>query len=200
MIAIKKKSNIFLIFLIILAISSYAFFFSQNKGSIKIETTNAIINDNINNIEKGITTFKDVEYKISDINNQDYITRGKEATITKDEPDLIKLKKVYSFADLKDGSILKVKSEKANYYKNTKNIKYYQNVVITNKDIVIKADTANYYRNKNLIRLEKNVIIKDPQNTVKGDIAELDVITNNIKIFMIKKKDKVYGRREQIKN
>ena len=52
---------------------------------------------------------------------------------------------------------------------------------------------------KNKIRLEKNVIFKSPENIIKGDIAELDTITNDLKIFMNKKKDKVYGRREQSK-
>ena len=41
--------------------------------------------------------------------------------------------------------------------------------------------------------------MQDPQNKIKGDVAELDTITNNLEIFMNKKEDKVYGRREQTK-
>lgn len=200
MIDLKRKFSNFFILLTILAIIFYAYFISQNKGSIKIETTEMALDDSINNIERNITIFKDVEYKTTDIKNREYITRGKEAYVTKDKSELIKLKTVHSFTKLKDNTILNIKSEKADYYKNTKNIKYYQNVIITNKETVISANIANYFTKKNLIRLENNVLIKNSQNTIIGDIAELNTITNNLKIFMIKKKDKVYGKRNQTKN
>ena len=199
MIVAKKKSNIFLILVLFSAIAFYGYFISQNKGSKKIDANEAIQNSEVSNIEKGVTTFKDVEYKTTDAKNRDYITKGNEAKITKDKPDLIELQTVHSFTNLKDGTVLNINSEKADYFKKTKNIKYYQNVVITNKDTVITSDIANYFAKKNLIRLEGNVVMQDPKNKIKGDIAELDTITNNLQVFMNKKEDKVYGRREQIK-
>jgi len=199
MIVAKKKSNIFLFLVLLSAIAFYGYFISQNKGSKKIDTNEAAQNSEVSNIEKGVTTFKDVEYKTTDAKNRDYITKGNEAKITKDKPDLIELQTVHSFTNLKDGTVLNINSEKADYFKKTKNIKYYQNVVITNKDTVITSDIANYFAKKNLIRLEGNVVMQDPKNKIKGDIAELDTITNNLEIFMNKKEDKVYGRREQIK-
>jgi lipopolysaccharide export system protein LptA len=199
MIVAKKKSNIFLILVLFSAIAFYGYFISQNKGSKKIDTNEVAQNSEVSNIEKGVTTFKDVEYKTTDAKNRDYITKGNEAKITKDKPDLIELQTVHSFTNLKDGTVLNVNSEKADYFKKTKNIKYYQNVVITNKDTVITSDIANYFAKKNLIRLEGNVVMQDPKNKIKGDIAELDTITNNLEVFMNKKEDKVYGRREQIK-
>jgi len=199
MIVAKKKSNIFLILVLFSAIAIYGYFISQNKGSKKIDTNEVAQNSEVSNIEKGVTTFKDVEYKTTDAKNRDYITKGNEAKITKDKPDLIELQTVHSFTNLKDGTVLNINSEKADYFKKTKNIKYYQNVVITNKDTVITSDIANYFAKKNLIRLEGNVVMQDPKNKIKGDIAELDTITNNLEIFMNKKEDKVYGRREQIK-
>jgi len=199
MIAAKKKSNIFLILVLFSAIAIYGYFISQNKGSKKIDTNEAAQNSEMSNIEKGVTTFKDVEYKTTDAKNRDYITKGNEAKITKDKPDLIELQTVHSFTNLKDGTVLNINSEKADYFKKTKNIKYYQNVVITNKDTVITSDIANYFAKKNLIRLEGNVVMQDPKNKIKGDIAELDTIKNNLEVFMNKKEDKVYGRREQIK-
>ena len=199
MIVAKKKSNIFLILVLLSAIAFYGYFITQNKGSKKIVTNEGAQNSEVSDIEKGVTTFKDVEYKTTDAKNRDYITKGNEAKITKDKPDLIELQTVHSFTNLKDGTVLNINSEKADYFKKTKNIKYYQNVVITNKDTVITSDIANYFAKKNLIRLEGNVVMQDPKNKIKGDIAELDTITNNLEVFMNKKEDKVYGRREQIK-
>ena len=119
-----------------------------------------------------------------------------EAYLNKDQPDLVELKNVHSFTKLNDGSTLSVKADKANYYKKSKNIKYYQNVKILNKDGIITAKIANFLSDKNLIRLEQNVIYKDNKNTIKGDIAELNTMTNNLEIFMLKEKDRVYGKRK----
>ena len=195
MITKKTKSNFFLLTVILISIVFYFYNISQNKGSIKIEKEQSKDMTNNNFVEKNITKFTNVEYKTSDENGRNYITKGEEAYLNKDQPNLIKLNNVHSFTKLKDGSTLNVRADKANYYKKSKNIKYYENVKILNKDGIIEADIANFLADKNLIRLEKNVIYKDKKNTIKGDIAELDTITNNLEIFMLKKKDRVYGKR-----
>lgn len=197
MITKKTKSNFFLIVVLLLAVIFYGYYISQNKGAIKVNDENPQIKINNNNFQKGVTKFTDVEYKTLNEKGREFITKGKEAFLDKDQPDLIKLNNVHSYTELNDGSILNIKSDKAQYYKNTKDIKYSQNVKIMNKDGIIIAENASFFANKSLIRLEKNVVFKDPKNTVKGDIAELNTITNNLEIFMSKKKDKVHGQRKQ---
>ncbi len=195
MITKRARSNFFLFIVVTIAVIFYFYNISQNKGSIRIEKeqTNEIKNNNL--VNKNITKFTNVEYKTSDNTGREYITKGEEAFLNKDQPNLIKLENVQSYTQLKDGSTLNVLADKANYYKKSKNIKYYNNVRILNKDGIITADTANFLADKNLIRLEKNVIYKDKKNTIKGDIAELNTITNNLEVFMLKGKDRVYGKR-----
>ena len=195
MITKKTKSNFFLFIVILLSVSFYFYHISQNKGSIKIEKEQSKEIKNNNIVEKNITKFTNVEYKTSDESGRNYVTKGKEAYLNKDQPNLIKLNDVHSFTKLNDGSTLNVRANKANYYKKSKNIKYYENVRILNNDGIIEADIANFLADKNLIRLEKNVIYKDKKNTVKGDVAELKTITNNLQIFMLKEKDRVYGKK-----
>ena len=196
MISKKTKSNLFLLTVCIGAIFFYTYYISQNKGSIKIEKEKAPVINKSNEVEKGITKFTDVEYKTSNVKNKIFITKGKEAFLNKDKPDLIQLNTVHSYTTLSDGTILNIKSDKAQYFKNTKNIKYFQNVKILNKNGIITAEEANFFSEKNLIGLKKNVIFKDTKNTIKGDIAELNTISNNLEIFMNKKQDKVYGKRQ----
>ena len=190
-----KKSTLFFIIVILGTIIFYGYYINQNKGSIKVDDTKSTA-DKFSETTKGITKFKNVEYKTIGKNNKEYITRGGEALLNYDTPNLIILNKVHSFTKLNDGSILNVKSNKANYFKNSKNIKYFNNVIILNKDVKITAEVANFFADKNLIRLEKNIIFKDNKNTIKGDIAELDTITNNLQVLMNKKKDRVYGKRQ----
>lgn len=196
MISIKKKANIFLIFAILFFIFFYGYYIFQNKGTIKIEDTkNISLSKNSSDSSFGTTKFTDVEYKISSQNNHEYVTKGNEAFITKSNPNLIQLNIVNSFTKLKDGSVLNIKSDKAIYNKKTNNIKYYQNVVMTNKNKIITSDVANFFSNKNLIKLER-VKYKDEKNLIKGDIVKFNTTTNNLEIHMKNKKDKVYGQRQ----
>ena len=199
MISNKNKANFFLIITIICATAFYSYYILINKGSIKIENSKRIIQDKNSDLKIGTTVFTNVEYKSSDKKNRNYITKGKEAFISKESPNLIQINIVHSYTMLKDGTILNINSNKAIYFKNSQNIKYYDGVTIVNTDKTITAETANFQKNKNKIILEKNVIFTSLKNTIKGDVAELDTITNDLKIFMNKKKDKVYGRREQSK-
>lgn len=196
MITKTKKANIFLFLILILTLFFYSYYITENKGSIDVNKDNDNQSDNTINSFSGITKFSDVEYRIKSKKNNDYITKGKLAYINKNEPEIIQLEFVNSFTKLKDGSFLNVKSDKAKFIKNSKNIKYYQNVVITNKQATITAETANFFSSKNLIKLE-DLIYKDNKNLIKGDFAKLDTVTNNLKIEMKNKQERVYGQRKQ---
>ena len=193
----KKKLNLILIFGILGSVFFYTYFLSQNKGYIEIDDKSSITNQNSPNVEIGITRFANVEYNSTDNKGKVYTTTGKEAYVSSKKPDTIFLTEVHSYTKLKDGTKIHVRSDKANYFKNSKNIKYYKNVIITNKDVLITADTADFSSVKNVIRLEKNVTLKDSKNIINSDFAELNTTTNDLKIFMNKKQDKVYGQRKR---
>ena len=196
MITKTKKANIFLFLILILTLFFYSYYITENRGSIDVNKDNDNQSDNTINSLSGITKFSDVEYRIKSKKNNDYITKGKLAYINKNEPEIIQLEFVNSFTKLKDGSFLNVKSDKAKFIKNSKNIKYYQNVVITNKQATITAETANFFSSENLISLE-DLVYKDNKNLIKGDFAKLDTVTNNLKIEMKNKQERVYGQRKQ---
>lgn len=191
------RANLFLVLILLLGVFFYTYYIYQNKGSIKIKNPqDPDQSTSLSDSKGGITKFTDVEYRTTSEKNRDYITKGSEAYISKDTPNLILLNNVYSYTILNDGSKLNIKSDKAKYFKNSKNIEYYQNVVITNKESKINAQNANFFSDKNKIILE-DVIYKDQKNLLKGDKAELNTITNNLKIYMKNKREKVYGQRKQ---
>jgi len=197
MISKKIKANLFLLFFFLLAIFFYGYFINKNEGLIKIKNIEKTDSENISLKEKvGVTSFSDVEYKSTSKNNKTYITRGKQAYVSKDQPELILLNKVYSFTKLNDGSELHINSDNAQYNKITKNIKYYNNVIIKNKDGLITTNIANFLYNKNLIRLE-NVVYKDGSSLLRGDFAELNTISNDLNIFMKNNNNQVYGQRKK---
>jgi len=195
MISKKLKANFFLGAIILLIIVTYSYNIIQNRGSIDTDMSMNINENNSLNLTNGVTKFFDVEYKINTSRNKEFVTKGKEALISNNNPDQILLSNVNSYIVLNDGSILNINSDKAEYEKKSKNIKYYQNVIIKNKNNKITAKVANFYANKNLIRLQ-DFIYKDEKNLIKGDIADLNTITSDLLMSMKQKEDQVYGRRK----
>ncbi|WP_440679054.1 hypothetical protein [Candidatus Pelagibacter sp. HIMB1517] len=196
MISRKNISNFLILITVLLTLVFYGHYLNKNKGSIKINDSVSENKDIVSNLEGGMTKFSDVEYKTTSNKGTDFITRGKVAYISKKKPNLIELENVHSFTKLKDKSILNIKSEKATYAKNSKNIRYYQRVIISNKDRTIVAVEAIFYANKNQIKLEE-VIYRDGVNLIKSDFAEFDAETNNLQLLMKNKKDRVYGQRKK---
>ena len=47
---------------------------------------------------------------------------------------------------------------------------------------------------ENLIRISNNVMYKKPGYSLKADILELDLITKNIKIYMLNEKQKILAK------
>lgn len=191
---IKKPKSFFFVFSLIILVF-YAFFFFKNKGSIKVE----ISNNKSAESAKSITTFDNVQYKSLDEKNREYITEAKKAEIKNSEPNIINLFDVKSFAKLKDGTFLYITSKEATFFKNTKNIFYNKNVILSNADKKIISNNAKYFYKKNLIELSGNIIMKDAKSKILADIVKLNTLNNNVEIMMLSKKDQVYGQREQKK-
>ena len=57
------------------------------------------------------------------------------------------------------------------------------------KEILDKPDIE-----ENLIRISHNVMYKKPGYSLKADILELDLITKNIKIYMLNEKEKILAK------
>lgn len=178
-------SLIFLIFLII-----YINILSKNKGVIILEEKKIEKNNSS-------TVFLNVEYKFADDSGKIYTLKGAEANILISDPDLIQLKKVNAFTSTNDGSILKIDSDYAKFFKNNKNVFFSQNIVIANKDMVITSNNAKFLPKKNRIEVYGNVILKDSKNKIKCDNLIYETDTKNIFLKMNTKEKQVYGKRKK---
>ncbi len=169
----------------------YYFFINNNSNIIIQEKSkvNKVSNDN------NSSTFTNVQYEFYDKNNNKFTLIGKNAFLNKNNSDQINLKIVDVFSQLRDGTILNIKSNEALFYRNKKDIFFKNNILITNNDKVIKAKYANFFFNKNLIEIFDDVIYQDKENFVRSDKVLFNTFTKNAEIKMNLKKDQVYGKR-----
>ena len=107
----------------------------------------------------------------------------------------------------KDKSNIVLKSDYANFNTNTFETTFLNNVnvkreneLITGDELYLvleqdEKDTANKNPSEeNLIRISYNVTYKKPGYNLKADILELDLVTKNIKIYMLNKKEKILAK------
>ncbi len=191
-----KKSKLFFILSLFIILSIYLFFLTLNKGSKRILKNQANDVDKIKNFE-GRTIFNNVEYKNFTIDNRLYITQATEAYFLNTDPDKIYLKEVYSYTNLKDGTLLKIYSNRADYYKKNKDITYFGDVLIENKIQKITSEIAKYEATKKTIELRDKIVFSDEKTIINGDIAIYNLKTNQAEIFMKSKNKQVHGKKNK---
>ena len=119
------------------------------------------------------------------------------------------LKNVTGNIILKNKSNIKLTSDYANFNTNSFETTFLNNVKIVREDEIILGKELylvfdrkeelikeNPKIDQNLIRLSYDVIVKKPGYILQADVLEIDLITKNLKIYMIKENDKVQTKTE----
>lgn len=186
------KTKFFLVTLILVFFSIYALLINANKGVFVDQKINIK-----NSVEQNVpTTFTNVKYKFSDDKNNNYTLIGEKASLENNDYELIKLSKVKATTILSDGTLLKITSNNANFFKNEKNIFFYNNILISNKNKTIRSNNADFLFKVNKIEIFNNVIYKDDKNLIKCDKLIFNILTKNIDIKMNSKEKQIYGKKK----
>ena len=94
------------------------------------------------------------------------------------------MKSVKAIINLKDFKLVEISSDFGKY-----NIKNYdtifsKNVIISYLDNKITGDYLDFSLDKNLMMMSKNVVLKNKNNILQADVVEVNIETQDIKIFM----------------
>ena len=203
-----KKTLIQIILLIFLIVITFLFFkvyynsnsdtsFNKENLTEKNKETKEVKKDEKNLIQN-------ISYTANNNKGDVYLLLAETGEIYLDNPDLMFLTKVDGKITLKDGEIITVNSDFANFNTKTFETTFINNVIVKKSDEVVtgaelylvleekvnKALKSNQ-EDKNLIRVSRNVFYTKPGYTLSADILEIDLITKNIKIYMTDKYKKV---------
>ena len=203
-----KKTLIQIILLIFLILITFLFFkvyynsnsdtsFNKENLTEKNKETKEVKKDEKNLIQN-------ISYTANNNKGDVYLLLAETGEIYLDNPDLMFLTKVDGKITLKDGEIITVNSDFANFNTKTFETTFINNVIVKKSDEVVtgaelylvleeKVDKAlkSNQEDKNLIRVSRNVFYTKPGYTLSADILEIDLITKNIKIYMTDKYKKV---------
>ena len=203
-----KKTLIQIILLIFLIVITFLFFkvyYNSNSDTSLNKENLTEKNEEIKEVKKDEKNLiQNISYTANNNKGDIYLLLAETGEIYLDNPDLMFLTKVDGKITLKDGEIITVNSDFANFNTKTFETTFINNVIVKKSDEVVtgaelylvleekvnKALKSNQ-EDKNLIRVSRNVFYTKPGYTLSADILEIDLITKNIKIYMTDKYKKV---------
>ena len=207
----RKKTITQVILVIFLIILTYFVF---KKYYIKNETRSELnkIDDTISNSESQKSDknlIKDISYTANNKRGDIYLLLADYGEIYMDNPELMFLTEVNGIITMQDGMKVSIKSDFANFNTDNFETTFINNVIVERGDekitgdelyLVLERDKKEIQnlieKDENLVRMSRNVLYKKPGYNLSADILEIDLITKNIKIYMIDEYKKVIAKSE----
>ena len=205
-----EKKSLIQIFLIILlfitALLIFNHFYTSNDSAKNIEKK--IIDTEINekqSVDKNI--IENVQYSFNNSKGDIYQVLADFGEINLDNPNLMFLTNVNASLILTNKTNIILTSDFANFNTKTFETTFINNIkverdeeIITGDELYLVLEQEKKENNndssleENLIRISNNILYKKPGYSLKADILEIDLITKNIKIFMLDKQKKVFAK------
>ena len=172
---------------------------SKNKEITEIEKNNVQV------IDKNI--IENVQYSLNNNKGDVYQVLADFGEINLDNPNLMFLTNVNASLLLANRTNIKLTSEFANFNTKTFETTFIKNIKVEREEETITGDelylvlenekekTENTpLLDENLIRISNNILYKKPGYSLKADILEMDLISKDLKIFMLDKQKKVFAK------
>ena len=201
----KTLLQIFLTFFLILI----TFIFIKNfykKSTPTLQTKeNKIDEKEVQKTEKNL--IKDISYTANNTKGDIYLLLASTGEIYLDNPNLMFLTKVEGEIKLTSGGRIDISSDFANFNNKTFETTFIKNVLVKRNEETIVGDELylvldkkedqdknNKKMEENIIRMSRNVFYKKPGYNLSADILEVDLITKNLKIYMLDKNNKIIAK------
>ena len=185
---------ILLLLLFLICITVYQIYFSEKKkntqekiSTIKIENNSQVEDSN----EMMSNVIQNLRYVSKDLLGNTYVVTAKSAKIQKDKENEVKLNEVNAKIIKQDNTTIFIYSKTADYNKINHNTVFKQKVHIEYEEQTIDANIVNLNFSNNFIEILENVYYINEDTKIYADKAELNLLSNELKISMINTKDKV---------
>ena len=189
------KSAIQLLILLILVIFLFFIikntFFTVDQTVIDLDLKEENENNQLDLDENLSNIIVNLSYKSIDTNGNEYILNADSGETTKEDANIIILKKVKATIKLKNKSNIYIYSEFARYDSKNYNTFFYDNVRGNYENNNITCDNLDLLIKDNLAILYNNINIMSNNSRAIADQIVLDLSNGDIDIKMFDKKEKI---------
>ena len=119
-----------------------------------------------------------------DSNNNDFILNSEYAEFATNKSNIIYMKKIICRFFFKDGTVLKIISDKGIYDNISNDMEFEENVEMYYLENKLFSDKANFVNSENYFIVQGNVIGEGPLGNVAADKLNVDLIQKKMKISM----------------
>ncbi len=182
----KQKLKIIQLSLLVLGILLFFFAYSNNEKEsaekiISKDKQDEIISQLSDKSPEG-DIFYNIEYSGFDFSGNRYILKAKEAFNNINDQNFVKMKSVEALFYFKDGTILKILSDKGVYNNKTLDMNFSNNVLASYEGSELSAQKAEYSNSKNFLKVSEKVKVKDKRGMFTADKLLFDINSQTLNI------------------
>ncbi len=155
---------------------------SENKDNLKSE--NIDNNDNLNIIEN-------INYSSLDKDGNKYLITAKTGEIYQNNFNNIKMKYVYAKIIFLNQQTIEIKSNYANYNRETSETLFYEKVLSSYLDNNISSNELQLLFDDKLAKIKDKVVLISKQGKLEADEVLIDLTTKEAKISMNNSEEKI---------
>ena len=159
--------------------------FSDEEKILTTETQKRI-DEQLKNESQDGDIFFNIEYSGLDLAGNRFILKSKEALNKKASQEIVKMKFVEAFFYFKDGTVLKILSERGIYNNKTLDMSFDGNVKAKYEGSELFAQKAEYSNSKSFLIISNEVKVKDYRGTMFADKLFFDIKKQTLNIASTK--------------
>ena len=180
----KKKIFIQIILIFLIFYFSYFLYnkyFYKDLSEIKLGNEKSINEKSINE-NTNMNMISKINYKSSDMEGRIYNITAESGYMELSNSQIIKMNKVVANIELKDGTLIIITSDFADYNSITNETKFSSNVVSKYLDHKVFSEFLIIDFEKNILEAAHEMTYKNSNSVMKADKLEVNLITKDIKI------------------
>jgi hypothetical protein len=183
---INRKKKLRFLQLTLLVIGMFIVLITYSNYGIKKNVYAPQVKKNIGEISSNSNektdVFFNIEYSGLDLSGNRYIIKSEEASINKDNEELVKMVNVDANFYLKDGTILNVKSQNGIYNNKTLDMIFENEIKAKYEASKLFAEKAEYSNSKSYLTITDSVKVIDPKGTIFADKLLFDIKNQTLDI------------------
>ena len=175
---------------LILIIVSFIFFFSSYYEVDKVVQTDNLKSENIDTNDN-LNIIENINYSSLDKDGNKYLITAKTGEIYQNNFNNIKMKYVYAKIIFLNQEFLEIRSNYANYNRETSETLFYDKVLSSYLDNKISSNELQLLFEDKLAKIKDNVVYMNKQGKIEADKVLLDLTTKKAKISMNDSEEKI---------
>ena len=188
----KKRNILLLLFFLILIVIFIGLNLYKKQIKIDREKRANLVNDiDEDDLSYNSNIINDVRYISKGISGNTYTIYALKGEIDYQNSNIIFLTDVEATIELEESNVVKIKSNYGKYNIDNFDTIFSKEVKINYLNNKITSEYLDFSIKRNLMIISRNVIYTNLENTLFADVFELNIETNDAKIYMYEKNKEV---------